>query len=150
MTTCRSRPCRWCPYRRDVPSGIWATDHYLQLAVYDRPTWQQPVSGFRCHESTGQWCSGWATCHSNRGHDHELLALRLPPFPEIPSETTPLWTSGTAAAEHGLADIDEPSAAALDAMADLQARYPHLRTDPPSSSAHVLDSEDGPPAGPGP
>ena len=36
-------PCGSCPYRKDVPSGVWAVSEYLKLVEYDRPTGEQPV-----------------------------------------------------------------------------------------------------------
>lgn len=28
---CRTEPCETCPYRRDVPSGVWSADEYRKL-----------------------------------------------------------------------------------------------------------------------
>jgi hypothetical protein len=33
--TCAARPCASCPYRKDVPSGIWAAHEYTKLLAYD-------------------------------------------------------------------------------------------------------------------
>ena len=32
----RPKPCASCPYRCDVPSGVWHPDEYAKLEVYDR------------------------------------------------------------------------------------------------------------------
>ncbi|MFD7961193.1 DUF6283 family protein [Streptomyces zaomyceticus] len=39
------RPCASCPYRRDVPSGVWSRGDYVKLPLYDGPTWTQPAVG---------------------------------------------------------------------------------------------------------
>lgn len=113
-------PCGSCPYRRDVPSGVWSADEYAKLREYDGPTWSQPPSLFLCHQherDSGQerLCAGWVGCH---GGD-ELLALRLAGSSRAMTAddvrasmryTTPvpLFNSGTEAAEHGMRDIEEP------------------------------------------
>lgn len=40
--TLRDNPCHSCPYRRDVPSGVWATEEYDKLLPYDADTASQP------------------------------------------------------------------------------------------------------------
>ncbi|MFD9062708.1 DUF6283 family protein [Kitasatospora purpeofusca] len=117
------RPCDSCPYRRDVPSGIWATEEYDKLRAYDAPTGEQPQAVFLCHQNdadsaSSRICAGWAGCHSA-----DLLAPRIavltgqmdqPTYQAVTTYTTPvpLFTSGTEAAEHGRAEIDRPGAAA--------------------------------------
>lgn len=71
------RPCQSCPYRRDVPSGVWAASEYAKLAAYDRDTAAQPAEMFLCHQNSpdaaqSRLCAGWAACHGD-----QLLALRL-------------------------------------------------------------------------
>ncbi|WP_428962981.1 DUF6283 family protein [Micromonospora fluostatini] len=107
-------PCRSCPYRRDVPSGVWATSEYAKLPDYDNPTALQPAGLFLCHQADGRVCAGWAGCHNGR----HLLALRLAGLQGMhPDEVTatrdytttvPLFASGAEAAAHGLTDIDDP------------------------------------------
>ena len=90
----RPTPCRFCPYRRDVPSGVWANEEYLKLRAYDRDTSQQPTEAFGCHETPRLLCAGWAQVHG-----WELLALRLrsafarKPI-EIPPAKVELFKSG--------------------------------------------------------
>lgn len=72
------RPCQFCPYRRDVPSGVWSEEEYAKLPPYDRPTYAQPTRLFRCHvhdrdSDQATVCGGWAGCHDG---DH-MLALRI-------------------------------------------------------------------------
>src|SRR6266480_5670878 len=99
----RPRPCAFCPYRKDVPSGIWDASEYQKLVAYDRPTPEQPFAVSGCHEKTGFICAGWAQCHG-----WELIALRIiangKPL-KIPEITVPIFQSGYEAAKHGLRRI---------------------------------------------
>jgi len=125
----RSEPCTACPYRRDAPSGLWAAEEYAKLRGYDAPTAQQPLAPFACHATPDHYCHGWAVCHSTRGHDCELLALRLAGVATIPSAAVPLFASGAEAADHGVRDLDAPAPATIDTAARLQRKYPRLRED---------------------
>ena len=125
------QPCASCPYRRDVASGIWAAEEYAKLPAYDTDTPFQPANLFLCHQTSAddpraRVCAGWVGCHGS-----DLLALRLAASRGIvdgadldTSRTTsvPLFSSGAAAAAHGLADIDTPSAEARDAMHKIAER----------------------------
>lgn len=107
-------PCGTCPYRRDVPSGLWHRDEYEKLVGYDAPTYHQPHQLFMCHQQDGCLCGGWLLTH---GTD-DLLALRLYHDrldPSVWSYGPPVavFESGAAAAAHGIAEIDDPSPAAL-------------------------------------
>lgn len=125
--TCRRTPCLGCPYRRDVPSGIWAPEEYDKLRLYDAPTGEQPPRVFVCHATPGRLCHGWAVVHEGRGHAFALLALRfLRHDPRVPAVgPVPLFASGNDAADHGLDDVEAPSPAAV-GMMDRLSRYPHL------------------------
>lgn len=127
MGAIRSMPCEYCPYRRDVPSGVWSHDDYDKLRGYDQPTGAQPFAVFACHATPDHLCHGWAVVHSTRGHDHELLALRLHGVNAVDVEAgVPLWPSGNAAADHGQADIEDPSDEAIEAVARLTRKYDRL------------------------
>lgn len=114
------RPCSSCPYRRDVPSGIWAAEEYAKLPAYDRPTYAQPLGLFLCHQTAGddpgaRVCAGWVGCHGD-----QLLGVRLAISRGLlPGEVTaystevPLFRSGTEAARHGMAGVAAPSAEAV-------------------------------------
>lgn len=122
------RPCASCPYRQDVPSGIWAASEYAKLPAYDEPTFAQPARLFLCHQhdradDRARVCAGWAGCHDG---DH-LLALRVAVSSgEITVETAdtirdyaspvPLFTSGTEAAAHGMREIRSPGPDACTAI----------------------------------
>lgn len=120
----RPTPCAFCPYRRDVPSGVWAPSEYVKLIGYDAPTGDQPPGVFMCHEQTGSVCAGWASVHG----DTDNLALRLAVSLGSGidrdavldySSPVPLFEDGCAAAEHGLADVIDPGEDARKAVAKL-------------------------------
>jgi hypothetical protein len=130
----RKESCQVCPYRRDVPSGVWAAVEYEKLAEYDRETAQQPPSFFGCHATPEHICHGWAVVHGRQGPGHELLGLRLlaaigewDMSNEIPPEGTPLFSSGGEACEHGKRDIENPSPEALRAVRRLADKYERLQ-----------------------
>lgn len=120
-------PCGSCPYRRDVPSGVWDASEYAKLPRYDAPTGEQPTGPFACHQKDGRVCSGWAGCHDM---EHSL-ALRFGALlgtlsPETVTAVlahcprTPLFDSGAEAAAHGLRDHADPGVAAERVIAKLQ------------------------------
>lgn len=118
------RPCESCPYRQDVPSGIWSPSEYEKLPLYDKETMWQPPKLFHCHQTATdsprrRICAGWAGCHDG----YELLALRIAVTDGLITHETaeitveystsvPLFASGAAAAAHGLRDIENPGPAA--------------------------------------
>lgn len=124
----RSQPCSACPYRRDVPSGVWAYDTYEILRPYDEPTGDQPFAPFGCHATPEHLCHGWAVVHTSRGNEYDLLSLRLIGSPPIPERVVPLFDSANEAADHGQEEIEEPSAEALEAVERLLRKYPRLQT----------------------
>lgn len=126
MRSPAARPCGSCPYRRDVPSGVWAPEEYAKLPAYDRATPFQPPAVFLCHLlgwEGEQVCAGWVGCHDPA----HLLALRIAEsdgrltgeeMDEIVDYVSPvpLFESGQEAADHGLADVEAPGPDATDAM----------------------------------
>lgn len=110
--TCAPRPCASCPYRKDVPSGIWHRDEYEKLLTYDGDIPEQLMKGglatFLCHQRDGHLCAGWVAAHG----PHNLLALRLdrgidPAVFDYETDI-PVFSSGSEAHAHGLKDMDEP------------------------------------------
>ena len=108
-------PCGSCPYRRDVPSGVWARQEYEKLPLYDRETQDQPLGVFLCHQQDGRACAGWTAVHDM----YNCLGLRMAASmgmirdQDMPAFLTystgvPLFSSGAEAAEHGCAAIDNP------------------------------------------
>jgi hypothetical protein len=123
------RPCESCPYRRDVPSGVWAASEYDKLPLYDAPTYAQPTGVFLCHQQDGRVCAGWAGCHDGTN----LLSLRIAVSNGALSvadyEATvgycspvPLFASGAEAATHGEAGIEAPTAPARRVIAKVYGR----------------------------
>jgi hypothetical protein len=123
---CRTEPCETCPYRRDVPSGVWAAHEYEKLPEYDKPTGAQPPLIFHCHTSPDFVCTGWAQCHDAAPRGYELLALRFAiafgrGVLKIPKRTVRLFKSGAEAAAHGLREIKAPGRRAIRAVAKVAA-----------------------------
>lgn len=120
-------PCVTCPYRRDVPSGIWAPSEYAKLERYDEPTGYQPAGVFHCHQTDlgdprSRVCAGWAHLAS-----YDTLALRV----AVPAGTltieqveeiadyrssVPVFASGAQAAAHGMMEVPSPGPAAEKAI----------------------------------
>ena len=113
MLTCAKKPCVSCPYRKDVPSGVWAREEYEKLPAYDKETWAQPVERFDCHQADGHLCAGWVAVHGR--HALALRILRWFIDRRVFDYTTsvPLFASGAEACAHGLRDIDAPGVAAI-------------------------------------
>lgn len=111
----KARPCGSCPYRKDVPGGVWHPDEYAKLIPYDRPTHEQPEKAFNCHQNDGHLCGGWVGTHDM----HQSLAIKLAIAAEFlaPEDIdavldyespVPLWESGMEAATHGLSQVWDP------------------------------------------
>jgi hypothetical protein len=108
----RPTPCASCPYRKNVPSGVWHESEYEKLKEYDGETHEQTsMNVFACHQADGQICSGWL------GHRDplDLLAVRiglsygtLDGTVAEYTTTVPLFGSGAEAAEHGMREIENP------------------------------------------
>jgi hypothetical protein len=114
--TPRKTPCASCPYRENVPSGIWAEEEYDKLEKYDLPTDEQPFQCFACHQEDGHLCSGWLAY----GDPQNLLSLRIgvamgrvDPSAMNYSTSVPLFASGREASEHGKRDLIHPGPEAL-------------------------------------
>lgn len=127
MPKCRAprpNPCASCPYRRDVPSGIWSAEEYAKLPAYDGEITEQAAAGafalFDCHQTDGSLCAGWV---GHRTEPADLLAVRVgladgrvdPDVGEYRTDV-PLFASGAEAAAHGRSGIADPSAAAVRAI----------------------------------
>lgn len=120
----RPAPCRSCPYRKDVPSGVWHPDEYAKLPLYDKETGEQPPGLFMCHCGGGSMmCRGWLDTHGVE----ELLAIRVslllgtvsPEIMDLPKSPVPLFPSGKAACDHGMRDVTHPGEAASHVIAKL-------------------------------
>lgn len=126
----RPAPCPTCPYRRDVPSGVWSEEEYDKLPLYDGDVPEQAEAGafsaFLCHSSQRYVCAGWAGCHDMANN----LAVRMAPVNDRDLDTAalvryetavPLFASGAEAAEHGKRDIQDPGPEAVRKVTQLLA-----------------------------
>lgn len=123
-------PCGSCPYRKDVPAGIWDASEYAKLPAYDAETWQQPPQIFMCHQLDGCICGGWLLTHDR---DH-LLALRihersLDPLVWNYASEVPVFDTGSEAAAHGCSGIEKPSAEAQRKIAGLVRQRANINSD---------------------
>lgn len=114
LVTCAKVPCKSCPYRRDVPSGLWAAFEYDKLPTYDGTiTEQLEAKGlglFFCHTEPAKLCAGWVGCHDMT----DLLAVRLTSRNLDPAlwsykSPVPLFRTGAAACAHGKRALRRPS-----------------------------------------
>ncbi len=121
------RPCESCPYRRDVPSGVWAAEEYEKLRAYDADTMYQPPGLFMCHQQDGRVCAGWCGTHDMSqslglriaAHDlDEAVVLVCLDY----TSPVPLFSSGNEAAEHGLTERESPGSGAQRLMAKIERR----------------------------
>lgn len=98
---------------------MWAAEEYALLPGYDLEVFEQPVGVFMCHQQDGRVCAGWASVSACE----ETLALRLAVtsgrMPMVFADSlidfvspVPVFESGSAAAAHGLREIECPGAEA--------------------------------------
>lgn len=118
-------PCGTCPYRRDVPPGIWSADEYAKLPAYDGETGDQLMAGatglFYCHQNDGRLCAGWVGCHDMR-HNLAVRFTAVAPETYTYQSPVPLFASGREAAAHGLSGINNPGPDARRAIRKLERR----------------------------
>lgn len=127
-------PCGSCPYRKDVPSGVWSQDEYEKLPEYDKDTGYQPGAAFMCHQQNGRLCAGWCGTHdmqesfSLRMLIH-LGMLRPQNIDEVLNFQTdvPLWGSGQAAHDHGMKKLLHPDADARKVIHKLDSKKGRTR-----------------------
>ena len=131
--TCAKSPCVSCPYRRDVPSGVWHAHEYDKLPDYDGSIGEQVMNGravarFDCHQQNGKLCAGWIGVHGASN----LLAMRLLSFNDGVEIDRKVWTykspvplfgSGAEAAAHGKRAINRPGKAGKAMVARLQRKF---------------------------
>lgn len=120
----RKQPCASCPYRVNVPSGIWHPDEYAKLERYDGEIHEQIQNDgtrvFSCHQDGVAVCSGWL---GHREEPSDLIAVRMgiidgqldPSCAEYTTQTA-LFPSGHEAAKQGRRDLEHPSNRAQKAM----------------------------------
>jgi hypothetical protein len=128
-------PCKSCPYRKDVPSGVWHASEYDKLPLYDGEIIEQVIKGatqlFDCHQKDGHLCAGWVGTHGARN----LLAGRLHANELDPSvwdyqSPASLFASGQEACDHGKREIDEPGPKAQQIVGRLIKKREDIRLMP--------------------
>lgn len=131
VVTCNKAPCKSCPYRQDVPSGVWSKDEYEKLPSYDGQIIEQvfnnALAAFFCHQNDGKLCAGWISTHGGsnllalrlRAHtvDHKVWGYKSP---------VPLFESGREACDHGMRDIKNPGIRAREMIDTLRAQRARL------------------------
>lgn len=112
-------PCGSCPYRCDVPSGVWDEEEYAKLPLFDKETFDQPPSVFLCHQQDGRLCAGWTAVHNMEESFGLRMAFSMGMIDPTDADAifdystdVPLFASGADAAAHGRAEIDAPGAKA--------------------------------------
>lgn len=119
---CAPSPCGSCPYRKDVPPGVWSADEYRKLPEYDEGKMQLGI--FLCHQTNASGretvCRGWLTVAA------ESVAVRLALARKritLEQRDAPvlvrLYSSGAEACAAGLEGIKLPSAKAKRLVARL-------------------------------
>lgn len=150
MITVRKHPCSSCPYRRDVPSGIWQASEYDKLPRFDGTIAEQAAvrafALFHCHSAPAMLCAGWVGCHDM----DDNLAVRLhsrdidPAVYEYVSPV-PLFASGAEAAEHGKRDLLAPGLEAVRKARQLlrlqAARSSHDKTADAAANANHQEED---------
>ncbi|MFK4189201.1 DUF6283 family protein [Streptomyces sparsogenes] len=114
------------------------TEEYEKLRRYDAVTSEQPPGLFQCQQAdagsaTRRICAGWAGCHGP-----DLLGLRVALLEGWIDEAAfqaaveyrspvPLFGSGNEAADHGQADIHQPTAEAAQLIGKISRTRSDLR-----------------------
>ncbi|MFJ2662524.1 DUF6283 family protein [Arthrobacter koreensis] len=131
----RKSPCASCPYRKNVPSGIWDQSEYDKLSRYDGEMHEQSATAvFMCHQQDGCVCSGWLA----HREPADMLAVRIGLMSGQMdmacldyATDVELFSSGAAAAAHGQRDIDEPSEAAIAVIGKITRKHSAPRAGEP-------------------
>lgn len=126
------RPCESCPYRTDVPSGVWSEEEYDKLIEFDRNQW---AGVFQCHQTDrdsdkARMCAGWTYVHgprsiwlrmavSNGTYPREIFAYET---------DVELFEDGLEAAEWGMEEIDDPGPQARRMIEKISANRSDVHT----------------------
>jgi hypothetical protein len=127
---CGKSPCSSCPYRRDVPAGIWSPEEYAKLPEYDGETGDQIMAGavavFLCHQQPGRLCAGWVGCHDMR-HNAAIRFNPVDPMVHDYKSPVALFGSGAEAAAHGMSGVKNPGPEAKAQIEKLLSKHARLR-----------------------
>lgn len=123
-------PCRSCPYRCDTPSGVWSPEEYAKLPGFDDNT---AFGVFLCHHSrlgeAERVCRGWLSVHAESAAVRIAVARgEIPPDAPYEPVDVQLHPDGATAAAFGMADVADPSPAALEMIAGLVAKQDRERS----------------------
>lgn len=115
------QPCSTCPYRTDVPSGVWAAEEYEKLRNYDEGAFPPALGIFLCHHSqfSGREtaCRGWLSVASESVAVRLAMAQGTFTDEQVYAEVgVGLHPSGNAAADFGQRDIEAPGEDADEAI----------------------------------
>ncbi len=121
-------PCNTCPYRRDVPAGIWAANEYEKLPQYDGDAIDMIGSIFHCHQENATGidtvCRGWLSVHADSVPVRvAVMQGWLTPEQRDAEVNVPLFASGAEACKAGLAGVKTPDEAACLAVEKLAKKF---------------------------
>ena len=72
-------PCSSCPYRQDVPTGVWDPQHFLDVLKADAEPFRGAMWG--CHKYVKKeeqsFCAGWLLDQRRRNFPSIQLRLRM-------------------------------------------------------------------------
>lgn len=132
MHQVRPSPCASCPYRLDVPPGVWDQSEYEKLRKFDPPAtapdgrpWREGFEPnmsydeaiFFCHQQDETLCAGWVGCHGPENLLGVIIGVvngRIDPAIYNYETNVPLHESGHAAARHGIANVDAAAQEVID------------------------------------
>jgi hypothetical protein len=111
---CAAEPCNSCPYRKDVPSGVWSPEEYQKLPTYDENVPEPAFAAFLCHQTNlaGKQtaCRGWLSVHKNS------IAVRLAVLTGqvtvkqvLAKVRAKLYRTGAAACRAGMKHVKHPT-----------------------------------------
>lgn len=125
-------PCSTCPYRVDTPPGVWDPEEYAKLPNYDDDAPEVAVAAFLCHHSptTGRdaICRGWLTVHAESVAARlAVISGRVTDAERYAPVEVELYPTGRAAADAGMAGVEDPSPAARRAIDRLTAKQRRQR-----------------------
>jgi hypothetical protein len=91
-------PCKTCPYRKDVPVGVWHRSEYENLLAQDA----DQIGGhmFACHQtralpdSERQVCGGWLLDQKRRNIPSILLRVAIIRTPGVDECLTEITNGG--------------------------------------------------------
>lgn len=119
------KPCASCPYRKDVPSGLWEEAEYDKLPEYDDNANVQ-MAAFMCHQPAKHaeaLCRGWLSVHADSVAVRLLMVFgKITPDEVYAEPLVPLFKSGAAAAKHGKKQINRPSAKAKEMARKIETK----------------------------